>query len=717
MVASMPSPATGPAASPKRRAAASLAPVAVLGAAAIAFYWKVLLAPGEYVIPWDFRYYHYTLASLMARAFAGGELPLWDPFTYCGFPIYANLTLGLFYPPMAATVLLSNLAGGGHLLYALELQLMAHVWLAGAFTWLLLRKLGVSRAAALAGGLAYQCGCFFASQNQHLGAISAAAWLPLAWFAVIALTGRFSLRWAAVLAFALAMSLLAGFPAVTGPVYASTAALAAVLAITRRAGWRVLARIAPSLAWSLLLAAVQLIPTMQLTRLGVARFRYEFAGTGGGVPWQALATLVWPNYWGVFDFDPAAWKLPWNPTFLYLYGGLTALLLAIRVLWPPRNRYAVPLAAMAAFFGLWMLGDKTPVGRLLFPLLPQVLRGSLYLEFAMPVFSLAFALLAGLGADALLARRGRALRFALVAVVALDLVLTGAGRRINTASLGQEPGIDYDRFGGSTRLPGAIRTLTAASRPPSRIDVKDAPVFWAGHAPIFEIPTANGNDPFALTRLMQFRLSFTKGERWGRYYEVGDTASPLLGLMNVEWLTSSRGVDPASLGPAWVKALELDGQYVYRNTAVLPRFFLASEIRPAVSPEQALAIVRAPGFDPRRAAAVEGFASPALLAEGTVRVIRYSAGRVLLETEAAGASFLGTSEAWYPGWEARVDGRPAPLYPTNAAFRGLPLPPGLHRVEMSFSPGVLYSGALLSAAAWLALALGGIFGGPRRALR
>ncbi|MGH9719221.1 MAG: hypothetical protein ACRD8O_03345, partial [Bryobacteraceae bacterium] len=100
-----------------------LAPYGLLLAQLLLFYRKVLFEPGRFVIPWDLRYYHLPLADVMAKAFRAGELPLWDPYTYCGMPVYGNLTMALFYPPMVITVTLSNwIAGGRHLLYFLELQ-------------------------------------------------------------------------------------------------------------------------------------------------------------------------------------------------------------------------------------------------------------------------------------------------------------------------------------------------------------------------------------------------------------------------------------------------------------------------------------------------------------------------------------------------------------------------------------------------------------------
>ena len=47
-----------------------------------------------------------------------------------------------------------------------------------------------------------------------------------------------------------------------------------------------------------------------------------------------------------------------------------------------------------------------------------------------------------------------------------------------------------------------------------------------------------------------------------------------------------------------------------------------------------------------------------------------------------------TSEAYYPGWLAEIDGQPAPIVLTNAAFRGIAIPAGKHRVVMRFAPNI-----------------------------
>jgi hypothetical protein len=209
-------------------------------------------------------------------------------------PFYANLTAQLFYPPALAAILLSNWTGGGHLLCWLELQMAAHVFLAGAFTYWLLRRLGLERAPAVVGATIYQLGAYTASQAEHLGAVDAAAWLPLAWLCVIALGERFRWRWVAGLACALAMSLLAGFPATTAVVFISCFLLAAILTVLRRASPLVLVSTAIAAAWAILLAAIQVFPTLQLSRLSVAQYRSHYLKTGGGMPLQALVSWCCP---------------------------------------------------------------------------------------------------------------------------------------------------------------------------------------------------------------------------------------------------------------------------------------------------------------------------------------------------------------------------------------------------------------------------------------
>src|SRR5262245_22361528 len=374
----------------------------------------------------------------MAKSFRHGHLPLWDPFTYCGWPIYAELTTQLFYPPTLVAVLISNATSGRHLINFLEWQLVAHVFLGGVFAYLLLRRLGAAKAAALIGSTVYQLGPFFASQTQHLGAIDAGAWLPRSWLAVVALSERLDWRWMAVLAISLAMSILCGFPAVTAVTFVSCFLLAGALLVCRRASWRGLLGLAPACAWAVALAGIQVLPPLELNRLSVSEYRSDWLGDGGGYPLQSLISIVRPNYWHIFQFGEFEYKLPWNPTFLYLYFGLLGLVFIIAGMIRPKNRYAPPMAILTLSCLVWMLGEHTPVGLNIFRLLPYAVKLPLYAEYVLPAFALGMAVMAGLGAQ-ILDGKHAAIATLAVAVCAIDLIVVGSGRPMNTQPFENEP--------------------------------------------------------------------------------------------------------------------------------------------------------------------------------------------------------------------------------------------------------------------------------------
>jgi uncharacterized membrane protein YfhO len=65
------------------------------------------------------------------------------------------------------------------------------------------------------------------------------------------------------------------------------------------------------------------------------------------------------------------------------------------------------------------------------------------------------------------------------------------------------------------------------------------------------------------------------------------------------------------------------------------------------------------------------------------------------------SAFLVAADAWYPGWEAAIDGQAARLYIADVAFRGLTVPAGDHLVEMRFVPQILWLSAVISGLALL----------------
>jgi hypothetical protein len=667
---------------------------------AAVFHRQVLFLKG-FLFPWDFRTVHWPLAAFVADSFRQGVWPLWDPYTYCGNPIYANIQTALFYPPMLAATLVGSWMGVGALPRLLAISAVAQIFFAGACTFFLLRRLGTGAAPAWIAGTVYELGCFFAVHAEHLGAIQGAAWMPLAWLAVVELREGWRWRWLAALTLALAMSVLAGLPQVAVAVFGSALLVAIVLAAFGLAGRLLPLHVLLAWIWALALAAVQIVPTIELTRQSVAKYRVEWLKSGGGIRPGAFFTLLSPNHWHAFD--PARFNGPGELTFTYLYSSILGLALAAAaVIWKPaRVTRAFSVAALAATF--CMLGDSTLPGRAMLEALPVSIRIGIHPEYWLSVFALALAVLAGLGAERCLP--GSRLQVLAGIAIVCDLVLVSSGRPFNVSSLAAEPGITRGAVDGSEELAAKLRALTGAAYPPYRFDMTaGVPYNWSSTAPLLAIPTANGCDPLALERIIQVRLSFAPGARWGTCYQVVDSTSPVLPLTNARYLLA---VTPVEAGDLRL-AEEIHGYRIYENPAVLPRSFLVDRAVRAQSLAEAAAWLHAADFRPAEWAIVEGPVDgiePAGGAPESVEVVSYQPTRLELRTHAAGAALLVVADSYYPGWEARVDGRPAPLYAADVGFRGVPVSAGDHRVEMRFVPRILIRSAMLSLVALVALAV------------
>ncbi len=690
-------------------------PYLMLLAEVLVFWRRVLFSPRN-LIPWDLPGYHLPLATFIARSFGNGELPLWDPYTYCGFPFFANVQTQLFYPPAWPFFLLGNVLGHERLLDLLEWQIALHAFLGGVFTYWLLRRLGAARPAATLGATVFQLGAFFASQAQHLGAVCGGAWLPLGWLAIAVLAESFTWRWTAALAISLAMAFLAGFPAVTSVVFVSCFLLALLLTALRRASWKLPAIVALACGWAGLLSAVQLLPTVELMRPSAAASRGFFAGTGGGIPLQGLVSMVIPDYYSVFDLS--RYTLRWNPTFLYLYCGITGLLLAVAAVVFRRGPNWLVYALMTLGSGFWMLGETTPLWRAVFPHLPAAVKSPLYAEFAMLSFVLGVAVLAGLGAHEFVARRSSAVASVLTVIVAADLILVSSGRVLNTAPVARDPIVTIRQFEGAAATSEGIRRLVNEASPPWRVEAVDDSMNWASSASVVGAPTANGNEPLALTRILKVRLLFCDGFPWDRHYVPSILESPLVNLLNIRYVVSWAATDPpAVLRAGFPRVAELPGHRVYRNPDALPRFFLVGRVRGVGGIDEALSVMESPLFRPAAEAVAEGWPGLGRDVRGAmppVSVLEYTNRRVVLESQAPVDAFLVSSDTFYPGWRAFIDSREERLVMTNAAFRGLPVPAGRHRIEMRFEPAILPYGAAASAAGWLLVLAAAAFSDNRR---
>jgi hypothetical protein len=95
---------------------------------------------------------------------------------------------------------------------------------------------------------------------------------------------------------------------------------------------------------------------------------------------------------------------------------------------------------------------------------------------------------------------------------------------------------------------------------------------------------------------------------------------------------------------------------------------------------------------------------PRGLAAGRVLAIERRPERVRIEAESEGEGLLVVNDAYWPGWRARIDGRPARILRADALVRAVVWPPGRHALEMVYDPPEARQGAWITAASLLACA-------------
>jgi len=186
--------------------------------------------------------------------------------------------------------------------------------------------------------------------------------------------------------------------------------------------------------------------------------------------------------------------------------------------------------------------------------------------------------------------------------------------------------------------------------------------------------------------------------------------SPLLRVLNLGYIFSAGDSAPAR--PPAVAAGPVLGQgRWWIVTDPQPRSFMVFAAR-AVADDEARALLRAaPDSVFSRVLLDDGSAAPPLApASGEPRadvaLDRYGAGDAAWRVRTDREGWLVTTDAYYPGWTAELDGRPAPIRRANLAFRAVRVPPGEHVVRYRFRPRSVGIGAalgVLGAAATLIL--------------
>lgn len=628
-------------------------------------------------VPFDWGYddvetYFLPMQQMLHRMFEQGGLHFWNPHIFGGVSLAGNPQAAMFYPLSLISYLLPPQL-------AFPLLFLLHVALAGLFSYLLARarQREANPTAALLASLCYSLsGCILLGVGQ-VNQVAIGAWLPAAVLALEYYASSQRRLYLVVQGIAIALIWTAGFPQI-----ALYSQLCIVLYTLLRRPPKLLLAIVLPIGLGFVLSGIQNLP---------------FLETAARTSRAALDLNDWCFADGLSLTAAAQYWFPWmmdsrQANDHYTYFGTIGLLGAGLSLKSQRKEIW-GFFGLAIFFFVLSLGMAGPLDFVLSHL-------PVFKQFKAPwrlnwITTFFLFLCAGDGFSLALGWRPKwGIGLAVLCLVELAY-------HQSTHILPRPMHAD------SLRMPGAVRAVLSPGE--SNFDAR-----------------AMSGERFATVDSSHSRYG-NQGQVWGWSNVVGVDATP-----TADWcellLAASLGRRPQQVEIAdlvyrsnsvaipnfdhpIVKMLNVGYLLQMRNGQLemmklptpLPRAWTPLQARVAPHPSQLDQLID-PKFDPQTTVLLER--EIGALTPGNLSITDYQCDQLTIQVQQpSGAGLVVLSDAWFPGWEASLDGLPTSILRANYALRAVQVPQGKHQILLRYRPHSLYWGALLSLCGLAYLAL------------
>jgi hypothetical protein len=628
-----------------------------------------------------------TLQALGHRAaedWLAGRLPWWNPYAGLGLPLAAEMQPAAFFLPF---VILLHFASG-LLLLKISMQIVA-----GFCMFHCLGTLGLSRGAALLGGLLYELDGTFAWFGD-------APMLPLPFLPLLiagierarAATG--SVGGVPEVAVGIGFSLLAGFPE-TAFVNGVLAMFWAALAMPPHGRARFIARVLGGGLVGLALAAPALVPFLDYIESGGYTYRF-FVATNLLQKGQAAALLL-PTLFGTpyEDFFVPAWGSAGG------YIGAGIAMMGLAELFTSRRRGRIHLLALGwtLFWCAVFVGE--PITRRIWQAIPA-LNLVVVTRYAVPSIAFLWTVLTALAWDRWTTGR---LRAGIAAASFLALAAASVADCVATHR------IDFTAGWGTVCAPvltlawALLLTATLAylvAHPPSAIRRLILAASILADALIsFTTPQFAGR-PAATLDLAPVRFLASQPGYY-RSYSLDGLLRPnygsYFGIATIQaftipapalWASYVPALDPRLMGEMFGPS---DLATQARRLATARTGFAAAGVGYVLVPsdKDPVAKLNDPHF-------VSVFASPAariyhmagaapyfdVVGGGPCAISPMS--RTELTANCQSPAMLVRRELYYAGWRAEVNGLKAPISLAQPAFQRIMLPVGASTITFRYVP-------------------------------
>jgi len=347
--------------------------------------------------PWD---------TFSLRELKMGLFPLWNPHNALGEPHLANMQTALFYP------LTWLKFAFGMKLSALDLVLLLRLYLAGLFTYLFARRLGLGVTASLVSALSFMLTGYF-TRHIYMSHLNVEILIPAVMLTFGELARRGGAKWFTAAVATVWLTIVGGFPEAT--LYALALGALYYLWTAPRSRWPLMFA---AIALGTLASAAQALPFIEYVSQA-----WFYHPQGMGAVHREIKyffTLWTPWFFGANNVSPLA-------PFLTPYIGLAPLALAIAALKRKRGggRWFFAGAAAVCFGLIYGIPPFSWLG-----LIPP-LDITINYKYAAPPAAFCIAALAGMGAqellDGLSGKKVANVLGVLIAIVIIAVVLNRIG--------------------------------------------------------------------------------------------------------------------------------------------------------------------------------------------------------------------------------------------------------------------------------------------------
>jgi len=706
------------------------------------FFWEQLAGNSFF---WeDFVEQVYPIQTFAAQAFSNGEIPFWNPYTFCGMPFFADLQVGFFYPLNRLTALFID--SSGHLsVWGLQFIIILHFFIAQLCMYFLMRYLKVSSIGSILASISFAFSFAMVLHVIHPMMVYHLAWFPLIFMFFIRGISEFKIKYGIIAGLIFGISMLAGHPQT---ILYEALFLGLFFAWYLISGFRkgdlkanniikfLAAGIIPFII-SVCIFSIQYLPSQDLADLSKrAESSYELA-TEGSLKFKQVYTSVVPKLFGFFDgtedksvpfhLDKAPYYYYWDTGF---YFGIAALILGlIGIIYGYQNRLTAFLIFISVFGFLFALGDNFFLFKIFYNLpFFGLLRIPARIMFYVVI---AFSILAGFGFDflwqSLKGMNNILIAFALPLLLAILIaagVLPGA---IDTPEQLMESIQSY----GTVALifvlcifvitilmnKGILKPIAAGV---IMLILTFTDLYIQGES--FNRSLKNPENSYKLDNQMKelftpdddnnlFRVSM-------RHYNPGYMAmmrnqGMLDKIMLVEGYNQlvfnhiPPPCDVKNIHDLYNVKYELAFDQNSRQFSFVERqsyFPKAWMVYNAVisTPDEVKSFMETnKNIDYSNTVVLDepvdiNPTESGVKPDNKVRITDYSNNNISCEVETGETGILVFSEIWYPDWKVYIDGEEAKLLKADYSFRAVAVSKGMHTVEMKYESSKFTAGVWLS---------------------